>query len=119
MMRHSCVFIAFAVSTAMAQAPAAPIPPTAEERREIDARVAELSSRVKTLADRGVDRALLADIDVYRRAAEYILKFPEEFATKAFVPNTIAVLDTGLARAKELKEGAPSWPKRKGHVVRG
>ena len=28
------------------------------------------------------------------------------------------MLDTGLTRAKELEDGVPSWPKRKGHVVR-
>ncbi len=28
------------------------------------------------------------------------------------------MLDRGLARAKELEAGAPSWPKQKGHLVR-
>ena len=54
-----------------------------------------------------------------RKAAEYILRFPEEFASDRFAADTLAVLDTGLARARELAAGAPSWPARKGHVVRG
>ena len=61
--------------------------------------MAELASRVKALAAGTADPALLADVDIYRKAAEYILRFPEEFATKAFIANTLAVLDTGLARA--------------------
>src|SRR6185295_2390571 len=60
----------------------------------------------------------VADVDIYRKAAEYILRFPEEFGAKASAADTISVLDTGLARARELEAGAPSWPKRKGHVVR-
>ncbi len=94
-------------------------PPNAEQRRQIESRLAALSSRVAALADRRVDAALLADVDIYRRAAASILKFPEEFAREEFTPNTMAVLDAGLARARELEAGTPSWPTRKGHVVRG
>src|SRR5207249_9874187 len=90
----------------------------ADEKRAIEKKGIELASRVDALAGRKVDPSLLADVDIYRKAAEYILRFPEEFATKAFIPNTMAVLDTGLTRARELEAGAPSWPKRKGHVVR-
>ena len=100
-----------------AQAPQ-PQPPNADERREIDKRMSELASRVHALEAKRTDSALLADVDIYRKAAEYILRFPEEFATRAFIENTLAVLDTGLKRAKELEAGAPSWPKRKGHVLR-
>ena len=112
-----------AVVTAMAvvaaQGPTGPVPPTADERREIENRLAELSTRIDALTASKADPALIADVAIYRKAAEYILRFPEEFATKAFVPDTLRVLDTGLTRARELKAGAPSWPTRKGHVVRG
>jgi pimeloyl-ACP methyl ester carboxylesterase len=117
-MRKTCAFIAIAVATAAAQGPATPMPPTEQQRHEIEAKLAELTSQVNALAARKADAALLADVDVYRRAAAYILKFPEEFANEAFTPNTVAVLNTGLARAKELAAGSASWPKRKGHVVR-
>src|SRR6266540_3366375 len=52
---------------------------------------------------RSSDPALRADVDIYRKAVEYILRFPEEFATPAFVADTRAVLDTGLTRARELE----------------
>src|SRR6185295_1219887 len=93
--------------------------PSADETRAIEKKVADLSARVKSLGAKKTDPALLADVDVYRKAAEYILRFPEEFASRAFVADTLAVLDTGLARARELDAGAPSWPKQSGHVVRG
>jgi len=92
--------------------------PTADEKHQMETKMSELSSRIKALAAEKADPALLADVDIYRKAAEYILRFPEEFATKAHITNTISALDTGLARAKELEAGAPSWPKRKGHVIR-
>jgi len=38
-----------------------------------------LSARVSALAAKHADAALLADVDVYRKAAEWILRYPEEF----------------------------------------
>jgi dienelactone hydrolase len=93
--------------------------PSADETRAIERKVADLSARVNALGANATDPALLADVDIYRKAAEYILRFPEEFANQTFAADTLAVLDTGLARARELEAGAASWPKRKGHVVRG
>jgi pimeloyl-ACP methyl ester carboxylesterase len=107
-----------AVAALAAQSPPAGAPPSVEETRQIEEKMTDLAARVKALAAKPVDPGLLADVDIYRKAAEYILRFPEEFANKAFVPNTLAVLDTGLTRARELEAGAPSWPTRKGHVVR-
>jgi len=114
--KQICVLLLIGV--AATQAPQSTEPPSADEKRAIEKKMIELASRVGALAGRKVDPSLLADVDIYRKAAEYILRFPEEFATKAFTPNTMAVLDTGLTRARELEAGAPSWPKRKGHVVR-
>src|SRR5438270_12421908 len=111
-MKNTCVFLLVAIAATAAE------PPTAEVKLQIETKMADLAGRVKALAAKKADPALLADVDIYRKAAEYILRFPDEFATKAFVPNTLAALDTGLARAKELEAGAPSWPKRKGHVLR-
>lgn len=116
-MRTIALFLTVFVGQA-AQVPPPAEPPTTEQRRDIERKLAELTARVHTLAARQAEPSLLADVDIYRKAAEYILRFPEEFATKAFTANTISVLDTGLKRAGELEAGVPSWPKRKGHVVR-
>jgi dienelactone hydrolase len=93
--------------------------PSVDETHAIERQLADLSARVAALRAKGADPALLADVDIYRRAGEYILRFPEEFANQAYVGDTLAVLDAGLARARELEGGSPSWPQRKGHVVRG
>jgi hypothetical protein len=95
--------------------------PTPEEKSQIESKLAGLTARVKSLEAKRVDRALIADVDIYRKAAEYIVRFPEEFFTKAHIAGTIKALDTGLERARELESGggAPSWTKKKGRVVRG
>src|SRR5262245_5768136 len=118
MMRLTLLVLVAAMTVTAAQTPSGPVPPTAEERREIDRKLTELTAQIDALVASKADPALVADVAIYRKAVEYILRFPEEFATKAFVPDTLRVLDIGLTRARELKAGAPSWPTRKGHVVR-
>ena len=93
-------------------------PPSAEQKRQIQDKLSALASRVKALSAKHADAALLADVDVYRKAAEWILRYPEEFYAKAYAANAIAALDKGLARAAELESGGPSWPKQKGRLVR-
>src|SRR5262249_41206447 len=44
---------------------------------------------------------------------------PEEFFRPQYAPNTIAVLDMGLARVMELESGSSTWTKSTGNVVRG
>jgi hypothetical protein len=95
-----------------------PYQPSAEEMRQIQDKTAALISRIKALAAKHTDAALLADVAVYSKAAEWIVRYPEEFYAKQYAANTIAVLDKGLARAKELEAGKPSWPMQKGRLVR-
>ena len=119
--KTTCLFLTIAVAAIVlqaAQAPQSAGPPSADEKRAIEKKMTELASRVEALAAGKADRSLVADVDIYRKAAEYILRFPEEFGAKASTADTMSVLDTGLARARELEAGAPSWPKRKGHVLR-
>jgi pimeloyl-ACP methyl ester carboxylesterase len=103
---------------AVAAHAADPYQPTAEEQRQIQDKMAALSSHVKALAAKHIDADLLADVDVYRKAAEWILRYPEEFYAKAYVANTLAALNKGIERAKELESGPASWPKQKGRLVR-
>src|SRR5712671_2787267 len=92
--------------------------PDAEQKRQMQNKMSALSARVSALAAKHVDAALLADVDVYRKAAEWILRYPEEFYSKPYAANALAALDKGLARAAELEAGSPSWPKQKGRLVR-
>src|SRR5205814_505810 len=105
-----------AAGAAQTQPP--PARPSATDLHRIETTLRDLSNRIAALGAKRIDPALVADADVYRKAAEFILRFPEEFATEAFVADTLSVLDEGLARARDLDAGTPAWPKQKGHVIR-
>ncbi|MEX2262856.1 MAG: prolyl oligopeptidase family serine peptidase [Bryobacteraceae bacterium] len=104
--------ILLAAGAALAQ----PFPPTAQQREQIRARLTELTDAVRKLETRGADPELLADVAIYRKAGEWILRYDEEFFRKETVADTLAVLARGLERAKELERGQASWKNRKGRV---
>jgi dienelactone hydrolase len=91
-------------------------PPTAAEREQITSKLAQLTHAVDELKAKHVDDARVADVEVYQKAAMWVLRFEEEFFTPAYVPNTLQVLDHGLARAADASF---SWESRKGRIVRG
>lgn len=103
-----CVLVAAAVLAAE------PYTPSDEERHAIEAKTAELGVLLNKLER----NPLYADVAVYRKAGEFILKHSEEFAAAAYVKDTLAALDKGIARAKELAANSPSWTKSKGRLVR-
>lgn len=94
-------------------------PPSAEQKAEIHKKLAELSARIAALGSKKTDPQLLADVQIYKKAAEYILRFPEEFFGPNYAAETINALDTGIGRAIELENGTSSWTKKTGNVVRG
>ncbi|MGH9666201.1 MAG: hypothetical protein ACRD9L_17380 [Bryobacteraceae bacterium] len=106
----------FLAAAGLAAAP--PYTPTQSDLQQIQTKLADLTGKIDRLHDRHADEALLADVEVYKKAADYILRYRGEFYTQAYVRNTISALDTGLERARELAGGSPSWPARKGRVVR-
>jgi dienelactone hydrolase len=90
--------------------------PTSEERSQIERKIADLDDALRPLRARIADD-LVVDAEVYLKAAQWILRF-DEFYAKAYVSQALAVLDTGLQRARELATGEPGWTKRKGWVSR-
>src|ERR1700722_2301786 len=78
-----------------------PYRPTAAETAQLQEKISALSAQVKALEAKHADRALVADVEVYRKAAEWILRCPEEFYSKAYLENALAALNKGLARAKQ------------------
>ncbi len=107
---------AFSLSVCLIAQTPAPYRITAEDRGQIVLRAGELERRLTAL--RGRDEALVADVEVYLKAAQWILRFEEEFYTQTYLANTLAVIDRGLERARELATGQPSWPARTGRVIR-
>ena len=86
--------------------PAATFVPTQEQRGQIEVRIAAI---------KGTD----PDIQVYRKAGEWILRHPEEFYTPAYYTYTLQVLDEGIFRSKMAEKGERPWTKEKGRLSRG
>ncbi len=55
------------------------------------------------------DPDLLADVEVFEKAGRWLVEFPEDFFAKQDVANTLAVLERGMERARQLKAGASPW----------
>jgi dienelactone hydrolase len=91
-------------------------PPTPAEREQITTKLGQLTRSLDELRAKHTDDARIADIEIYQKAAVWILRFEEEFFTPAFVPNTLQAIDHGLARAADTSF---SWEARKGRIVRG
>lgn len=91
-------------------------PPTAAERERMTAKLGQLTRDIEDLRAKHVDEALLADIEIYQKAATWALRFEEEFFTPESVSNALTELDHGLARAADTRF---TWEKRKGRIVRG
>ena len=128
MLRHLIPITLFA-ATAAAQTP----PPTKQtpppgiqvpepDRGELIAGVAALGKEIDTL--RGELKAkppllaLLPDVQVFHNAVRYALEYNEFFDAKQ-IPIAKNLLALGTARAKELRDGKPSWTSATGPLVRG
>src|ERR1041384_7883560 len=95
-MRRLLCAAAFAAMVAAAQQPKqapGPYVPKPEEVRQIESKSAELGALLSKLEG----NALQPDVAVYRKAGEFILRHPEEFANAGFVKDTLNVLDRGIA----------------------
>ncbi len=84
--------------------------PTDEQLQQIQTKTAELTAEIAHLRKRG-DKATanaLPDVEVYLRGAENIVRF-KEFYNKDSVKWTLAELDVGIDRAKQLAQGKTPW----------
>ncbi len=106
-------FLAYLFLQAPAPAPPPPVPP------ELKPKVAELSRQVAALKAKGVDPTLLADVEIYLKAGQWMDEFPEETFSAADVPNYLAVLDKGIERAKALSTGRSPWTRETGRRIHG
>ncbi len=93
--------------------------PAAEEKQQIQSKIDQLGGMIHTLESHHADDALLVDIEIFHQAARWIMTFPEEFFRKESVANTLQVLDQGIERAAQLKQGKSPWTSQKGRLIRG
>lgn len=91
-----------------------PYQPTDGEKQQIQAKTDQLGGIIRELRSRRVDDALLADVEIYYEAARWKMAYPEEFFRQRSVADTLAVLDKGLERAAQLKEGSSPWTTQRG-----
>ncbi|MCS7023861.1 MAG: prolyl oligopeptidase family serine peptidase [Bryobacteraceae bacterium] len=117
----SCLLVSVLLGPVLwSQAPAPhPLPytPTPEQLVALRAKLGVLGDKIRAL-ERSSPSALLADVRVYHKAVEWILRHPEEFYAENYYEDALKLLDVGLQRASELGEGKPSWPGRRGRVAR-
>jgi dienelactone hydrolase len=90
--------------------------PTGDEKTQIAAKTTELGKRISLLRDRHKD-ADLVDVEVYHKAAAWLLRHPEEFYNRSYVSHAILVLDRGVDRAKAIEQGQMPWVGERGRRV--
>ncbi len=79
--------------------------------KEIDALRTALKTKPEMLA-------LLPDVMIFHKAADWALRYDEFFDPK-HIDAARQQLELGMQRAKELRDGKPSWNSATGLVVRG
>lgn len=85
----------------------------------IRSKVQKIDGIVSALRGSHTDEDLIADVDVYAKAGKWVLEFPEDFFVADDVKHTLAVLDQGIARAEQLKDGQHPWTVAKGKRIHG
>jgi predicted esterase len=108
--------IALALGAAAWQfAPPPSTPPSPATSRTISERARKLEKALEELRKKGVHDPALADIEVYLKAAHWIVRH-NEFYRKDYADQTLAVLDDGLLRASQQARGETPWLFRPGHA---
>jgi len=97
--------------------------PSAQQLADAEQQLQQLRSELLRLRERAElqtaqGHQLLADVQVYEKAATWMLRFGE-FPKAAWVGQLQRVLAEGLRRAGRLSEGAPDWNLRVGTTIRG
>ena len=91
---------------------------TDEQTQAIIKKLGELNDVIAKVRKTDAAYFLVADVEVYAKAAEWILRH-NEFYQPAYAQNTLITLDTGLARGNELLKGNAPWRNAIGKTIRG
>jgi hypothetical protein len=108
--------LALGATTAALALAADPPAPDAATLKTIEARKDKLAAEVAALRRQGVADLILADIEVYLKAAAYITRHGEFFQKDA-ADWALAALDRGLLRASQGRRGESPWLQATGHSV--
>ena len=119
--------IALLVTSSGFAAEVKPIPPPGitipdADRASLTAEVAALGKEIDALRSALKGRpellALLPDVMIFHKSADWALHYDEFFEAK-HLGYAKEQLELGMQRAKELRDGKPSWNSATGLVVRG
>jgi dienelactone hydrolase len=90
--------------------------PDEKTAETISARTEKLGKAIERLVKLGVRDPALADVEVYLKAAQWIVKHGEFYGAKA-AEWTVNVLDRGLLRASQQSRGETPWLNLTGQSV--
>jgi pimeloyl-ACP methyl ester carboxylesterase len=88
---------------------APPVQAKAEDLAALKSKSEQIGLLVKELRAKHADAALVGDVEVFAKAGRFLVEFPELFGTQAAIDHSMAVLDQGIGRAKELQAGQAPW----------
>src|SRR6516165_2525893 len=91
-------------------------PPAADVLAAINKSADLLAKKLAALRAQGVRDHLLADIEIYHKAATWIVRH-DEFYQKDSAERTLAVLDRGHLRLSQLARGDSPWLAQTGRSV--
>lgn len=92
---------------------------TREQKQHFEAKLTELAAVVSKLKAANAQQDLVADVEIFLKAGQWLRDYPEEFFTVDDVANALAVLDQGVVRGKDLLAGKSPWMQQKGRRVHG
>ena len=93
--------------------------PASKDRAKLEQQLQELQKQIEVLKQNPkIKKSLLADVEVYAKAAEWILRH-NEFYKPQYVKDTFQILETGQQRAQQLQVGKPEWTQQTGTVIFG
>ncbi len=88
------------------------------QAQQIADQLHKLQAAVKELKAKDPDPYLLADVEVFAKAAEWATRH-QEFYTPLYAESALKGLETGLARAALLTKGEAPWDQQAGSLIRG
>ncbi len=89
-----------------------------EQARQIADQTAKLQGLVQELKAKDPDPYLLADVEVFAKAAEWATRH-QEFYTPQYAEQALKGLEIGIARAEQLAKGESPWDQQAGSLIRG
>jgi dienelactone hydrolase len=110
------LFLFPAMATGQSFAPPAVQPPNEATLKAIEAKAAKLNRAIAAMRRQGVRDPWIAEVEIYHKAASWIVRHNEFFVAQAG-QWTLDALDRGSLRATQLAGGETPWVHHFGHAV--